>query len=93
MLNEREKICINDIRRFIKAQTGKNLSRVPWNSLIKSLNLHSIKIDKNLSPCLFIARYKKLKNFCVDLRSRLAFCSKETLCLEGIYTWSEFDHK
>ena len=93
MLNEREKICINDIRRFIKAQTGKNLSRVPWNSLIKSLNLHSIKIDKNLSPCLFIARYKKLKNFRVDLRSRLAFCSKETLCLEGIYTWSEFDHK
>ena len=96
--NQIEKICINDLRSFIKSQKGTNLSGVSWNDLIKYLNLDSIRIDDSLSPCLFVARYEKLYNmltecpFCWFIKPSL--CSEKSIvCLEGAYTWNNLNPK
>ena len=97
-----ERICIDDLRNFMKTQTKKNLSEVYWNDLIKDLNLFSIKIDKFFNPCLFIARYEKLKNRYGTFYQHLMYiytkhpplCFKKSIeCLEGVYTWNTLDHK
>ena len=95
--NQIERICINDLRSSIESQKGTNLSGVTWNDLIKDLNLDLMKIDKSLSPCLFVARYEKRYNVYKKYLKSLKYtfrkpplCSRKLPeCWEGVYSLIE----
>ena len=81
--------CLNNLRSFIKTQTGNSSNNATWKILVTNLDPASIEIKQSLDPCLFFALYEKIFYSYRNVVNHLPFCSGKSIhCIEGVFTWN-----